>query len=340
MSQLFFAGRIRGKAINGLVFAVRSLSHLMRRSRQYDALLVTTAPPFLPVVGYLANVLFGSRYVCLLYDLYPDIAVELNVVKQNHPVARAWRWLNRRVWQRAAGIIVLSDSMKARIAEQCPAVADKISVIHSWSDDEKIVPIAKEENWFAQAHGLTDRFVVLYSGNMGRCHDIDTLLETATLLKDEPALFVCIGGGAKRTALAEAVEARGLENFRFLPYQEKGVLPYSLTAGDVSVVSVAAGMESLVAPSKLYPAMATGRPIGAICPAGSYLGALLSAANCGAAFENGEAHGLAEFIRGLMQDGAKAERMGQAGRAYLVANFTPEIVAKAYLAVIEGVCGD
>lgn len=337
MAQLF-PNRIRGKAVNGLLYSLRAILHLMRRSRRYDALLVTTAPPFLPVIGYLANIVFGSRYVCLLYDLYPDIAVELNVVNQNHLVARAWRWLNLRVWQRSAGIIVLSDSMKARIAAQCPAVADKISVIHSWSDDEKIVPIAKAENWFAKAHGLTDRFVVLYSGNMGRCHDIDTLLETATLLKEEPALFVCIGGGAKRTMLAEAAKARGLENFRFLPYQEKGVLPYSLTAGDVSLVSIAAGMESLVAPSKLYPAMATGRPIGAICPKGSYLGSLLREANCGAAFENGEARELAEFIRGLMQDGAKAERMGQAGRAYLTAHFTPAIISKAYLAVIKAAC--
>ena len=225
--------------------------------------------------------------------------------------------------------------MKARIAQQCPAVADRISVIHSWSDDEKIVPIAKEANWFAKEHNLTDSFVVLYSGNMGRCHDIDTLLETAVLLKDEPILFVCIGGGAKRKRLIEDVATLGLENFRFLPYQEKDVLPFSLTVGDVSLVSVAAEMESLVAPSKLYPAMATGRAIGAICPSGSYLGDLLQTVGCGAAFENGDAQGLAEFIRGLAADGDLGRRMGAAGRRYLEGHFTPKIIAGEYLTVVK-----
>lgn len=333
-----FRGRIRGKAINGLLYAVRAILHLIRRSREYNVLLVTTAPPFLPMIGYLANLFFGLPYVCLLYDLYPDIAVELDVVKANHPIARLWRGLNRLVWRRADRIIVLSDSMKARIAGHCPDIEDKIAVIHSWSDAGQIVPIAKADNWFAQEYGLTDRFVVLYSGNMGRCHDVDTLFEVAQLLRDEPIVFACIGGGAKRRPLMERVEASGLTNFVFLPYQEKSVLPYSLTASDLSLVSVAEGMESLVAPSKLYPALATGRPIGAICPAGSYLGDLLLAAESGAAFENGEAQQLADFILELAKDKEKASRMGDSGRQYLERHFTPEIIARQYLSVIKSAC--
>lgn len=340
-----FSRRIRAKAVNGLLFAVRAMLHLVKRHRQYDVLLVTTAPPFLPMIGCLVNVLFGIPYVCLLYDLYPDIAVELEVVKLNHPVAKLWRWVNRQVWRRADGIIVLSESMKRRIVGHCEnygddyarAVERKLSVIHSWSDAEQIVPIAKGDNWFAKEHGLTDRFVVLYSGNMGRCHDIDTLFEVAKRLKDEPILFVCIGGGAKKEILREQVQASGLDNFRFLPYQEKAVLPYSLTAGDLSLVSVAEGMESLVAPSKLYPAMATGRPIGAICPVGSYLGELLRAADCGTAFVNGEVAGLAEFILRLSQDRERSQRLGESGRAYLEKHFTPEIVGRQYLTVIKSV---
>ena len=336
MSQLF-SGRIRGKAVNGLVYAMRAVLHLMRRSDRYRVLLVTTAPPFLPVLGYFANLFFGLPYICLLYDLYPDIAVELDVVKVNHPVARMWRWVNRLVWRRAAGIIVLSDSMKGRIVAHCPEVEKKISVIHSWANDEQIVPIAKRDNWFAREHGLVDEFVVVYSGNMGRCHDIDTLFETAQLLRDEPILFVCIGGGAKRVLLMEQVAAAGLENFKFLPYQEKAVLPYSLTCGDLSLVSVAEGMESLVAPSKLYPAMATGRPIGAICPVGSYIGELLAVAGCGMTVENGDSVGLAEFIRELSQDRERSVRMGESGRRYLEEHFTPKIIAREYLKVIESV---
>lgn len=334
MSQLF-PSRIRGKAVNGMMFALRAIAYLMRHAREHNVLLVTTAPPFLPVIGYLANLFLGSAYVCLLYDLYPDIAVELEVVKAHHPIAKLWRWVNCQVWRRSSGIIVLSDSMKQRIIEHCPEVKDKISVIHSWANDEQIVPIAKRDNWFAKEHELTENFVVLYSGNMGRCHDIDTLFKAAYQLRDEPILFVCIGGGAKRAGLMEAVKTSGLKNFRFLPYQEKKVLPYSLTASDLSLVSVAPGMESLVAPSKLYPAMAAGRPIAAICPPNSYLGPLLEAAQGGATFDNDEAEELANYIRELSQNRAGVECLGKANRRYMQAHFTPKLISQQYLKVLQ-----
>lgn len=334
MAQLF-PGRIRGKAINGLMYTLRAILHLLGRAYRYDVVLVTTAPPFLPVVAYLANLLLGLPYVCLLYDLYPDIAIELDVVKAHHPIAKLWRWINRQVWQRSSGIIVLSDSMKQRVAQSCPAIADKLSVIHSWSNPGQIVPIRKADNWFARKHRLIDPFVVMYSGNMGRCHDVDTIFAAAEKLRHEPILFVCIGGGAKRQPLIDRVAAAGLDNFLFLPYQEKAVLPYSLTACDLSLVSVAAGMESLVAPSKLYPAMATGRPVAAVCPPTSYLGPLLTAAQGGAVFDNGEGVALAQYILELSHNRDKAEALGAAGREYVQANFTPSVISQQYLQVLQ-----
>lgn len=331
----FFPTSLLGKAINGFLFAMRCVLYLARYASRHEVLMVTTAPPFLPVIGYLANLFFGIPYVCLLYDLYPDIAVELDVIKPNHPLVALWRYINRKVWLRAARIIVLSPSMKQHVIQRCPAADGKISVIHSWSNAEKIVPIPKEENWFAKEHSLIDHFVVLYSGNMGRCHDTDTLFEAALKLKDKPILFVCIGGGAKRSALKEAAEAANLNNFRFLPYQEKSVLPYSLTAGDLSLVSIASGMDDLIAPSKLYPAMAAGRPIAAICPRNSYLRPLLDLAQGGQAFDNGDADSLAQYIQYLSQNRSKADQIGEAGRRYMQAHFTAELIAYQYLETLK-----
>ena len=334
VSQMF-ANRIRGKAISGVLYTVRAIAHLARNSKRYQVLLVTTAPPFLSVIAYLANIFFKLPYVCLLYDLYPDIAVELGVVKANHPIAKFWRSLNREIWRRSSGIIVLSDSMKERIVDHCPQVSEKVSVIHSWSDDQKITPIEKKDNWFAKKHNLVEPFVVLYSGNMGRCHDINTIFEAAKLLRNEPVLFVCIGGGAKRNQLIDLVAKYSLNNFRFLPYQEKSVLPYSLTASDVSLVSVAEGMESLVAPSKLYSAMATGLPILAVCPSSSYLNTLIGEAAVGKTFVNGAAQDLADYILYLSQHKEKVKSMGCSGRVYMQNHFTPGIISLQYLDALK-----
>ncbi|TVP61450.1 MAG: glycosyltransferase WbuB [Nodularia sp. (in: Bacteria)] len=334
-SAQLFPGRIRGKLANGVLYTLRSFLYLLRAWRRNDVLLVTTAPPFLPIVGYLVNILFKLPYVCIIYDLYPDIVVSLGVVSKNHWVAKLWLALNRRVWLKAKGIVVLSPEMKQRVLEHCPQVAHKVSIIHSWANPEFIVPIAKQENWFAWKHNLVNKFTVLYSGNMGRCHDIDTLLKAAIELQDEPIQFVCIGGGAKREELIVQVNELGLHNFTFLPYQDKKDLPYSLTSGDLSLVSINSSSESLVLPSKLYSALASGRPLAIVCSPQSSLRELIGEAECGAAFDYGDGHGLAEFIRLLQRNQQVGEQMGKAARKYLQSHFTPKIIAQQYLDVLR-----
>lgn len=329
-----FPNRIRGKALNGLMFVLRSALYLLRSRNRGDLLMLTTAPPFLPILGFLANWLFGIPYICLLYDLYPDVAVELNIKPANHWIVRAWDAVNRRVWKRATRIIVLSSSMKARIVAKCPEVADKIAIIHSWADPSLITPIPKHENWFAQEHDLVDKFVVLYSGNMGRCHDIETIVAAAQELRDDPVQFLVIGSGAQRDQLIEKLDRLNLDNFKLLPYQDKADLPFSLTACDLSLVSVKPGMEGIVAPSKLYSALAASRPIAAICEEHSYLRSMLDEAECGACFSNGDGIGLANFIRSLAANPKLVEQMGRSGRRYMKARFTPEIIARQYANVV------
>jgi glycosyltransferase involved in cell wall biosynthesis len=329
--------RIRGKALNGLFFVLRSVLHLLKPKNRGDVLLLTTAPPFSLILGYLAHLWFRTPYVCLLYDLYPDVAVELNVVAKGHWITRLWDSVNRTIWKSSKQIIVLSSTMRDRVIAKCPEVADRITIIHSWADPDRIAPMPKEENWFAHKHSLVEPFTVLYSGNMGRCHDMDTILEAMIQLQNEPIQFVFIGNGAKRQAFIDEVARLGLRNCKFLPYQEKSFLPFSLTACDLSLVSVSPGMEGLVAPSKLYSALAAGRPIAAICEPHSYLRELLTDAECGAVFNNGDANSLADFIRCLASDRELTERLGNAGRRYMESNFTPQYIARQYARVFRQV---
>ena len=325
-TAILWNSRIRGKAINGILFCLRSGLHLIKSAGRGDILLITTAPPFLQVLGYLANRCFGTPYVCLIYDLYPDVAVELNVVSPKNLLVQSWNWLNKKIWRQAQSIVVLSSTMKERVVANCPEVKEKISVIHNWANPDWIIPLAKQDNWFAQKHDLVNKFTVMYSGNMGRCHEMDTIMTAAKQLQNEDIQFVFIGGGAKQQICVQ----QELPNCRFLPYQEKHVLPHSLTACDLSLVSISSGMEGLVAPSKLYGILAAGRPVAAICEPHSYLKSLLSEAKCGATFNNGDGTGLATFIRRLAQDRELALNMGTAGREYLESNFTPEIIALEY----------
>ncbi len=328
--SLIWSKNIAGKALSGFLFCLHSILHLLKSCWRGDILLLTTAPPFLYFLGYLTNLLFDLPYVCLIYDLYPDAAVELKVVSEKNLLVKFWDVINRIVWQKSQSIVVLSSTMKKRIVAKHPHLANKIFVIHSWVDPNEIQPIAKSENWFARQHELTDKFIVLYSGTLGRCHDVDTILNAAKLLQDEPIQFVFIGGGAKWSYCVEKIREWDLNNFLFLPYQDRQVIPYSLTACDLSLVSIAPGLEGIVAPSKLYGNLAAGKPVAAICEPDSYLRELIAEAGCGAAFDNNDAVALAEFIRFLAENPMEVDLMGKAARTYLESHFTPEIIAEQY----------
>ncbi|MDJ0531175.1 MAG: glycosyltransferase family 4 protein [Xenococcaceae cyanobacterium MO_207.B15] len=333
-SQLF-SKRILGKTLNGVLFSLRAGLHILSRRNKNDVLLLTTAPPFLCIIGYIANFFFGIPYVCLIYDLYPDVATEFGLISPQHPITKLWNWINLRVWSRAKSIIVLSETMKDRIVARHSQVSFKISVIHNWANADWIKPITKKQNWFARQHGIDRKFTVLYSGNLGRCHDLETMLGAIEILKEEPIKFVFIGAGAKHKLCQQKAKELGLNNCQFLPYQDRRNLPYSLTACDLALVSIAPKMEGVVVPSKLYGVMAAGRAIAAICEPHSYLRQLLAKAQCGACFDNNDSQGLANFILSLASNPSRAVAMGKAGRKYLEANFTPKIIAKKYSQVLN-----
>jgi EAL domain-containing protein (putative c-di-GMP-specific phosphodiesterase class I)/CheY-like chemotaxis protein len=327
--------RWAGRTFTSLAFCAHTIWHLRQRKNRGDILFLTSEPPFLQVVGLLMNSLFGTRFVTLIYDLYPEVAVELDVLDQNHGLIKFWNIVNKKVWDSAEAIVVPCQTMKDRIVKRHPDLADKITVIHNWADPTWIQPIAKANNPFVQAHNLLDKFVVLYSGNMGRCHDMDTILGAAQRLNGEPVEFMFVGGGPKREIVQQQIQELGLKNCTFLPYQDKSCLPLSLTAGDLSLVSVDVGMEGLVAPSKFYSALCAGRPVAIICEPHSYLRALVSDANCGAAFRNGDGQGLAEFIRHLAHDRTVADRMGKCGYRYIQEYFTPGQISQQYFRILH-----
>ncbi|ACK73831.1 glycosyl transferase group 1 (plasmid) [Gloeothece citriformis PCC 7424] len=330
----FWNGRIRGKLINGILFFLRAGIHLLKNVQKENKLLLTTAPAFLIFLGYFLKVFRKISYVCLIYDLYPDVAVQLKVVSPKNLIVKLWEFLNVKTWEKAEKIIVLNSSMKNRILAKHPQFYDKISVIHNWADPKWIVPLDKSDNWFAQNHNLVDKFTVLYSGNMGRCHDVTTILDAVLQLQNAPIQFVFIGGGAEYEKLLKQVKSWGLKNCLFLPYQDKQILPYSLTACDLSIVSIKPGMEGIVAPSKFYSMLAAGRPIVAICEKHSYLRQIINDAKCGIAIENGDGSSLSQFIKQMASQPELAQKIGKAGQLYLTLNFTPEIIAKQYSEVL------
>jgi glycosyltransferase involved in cell wall biosynthesis len=201
---------------------------------------------------------------------------------------------------------------------------------------EAIRPVAAADNPLRYEWGLEDKFVVCYSGNMGRVHEFDTILDAAQSLasKAEVIEFLFIGGGAQRRMIEDEVRRRALPNVQFRPYQDRAALSFILGVGDVHLVSQRPEVEGYVFPSKLYGILAAGRPVMFIGDPQGEISALVEHEGIGIAVRQGDAAGLAEQLLRLAGDAALREAMGARARALLCERYDKRIAFKAWLELL------
>lgn len=225
-------------------------------------LLLYSNPPMLCWLGYVMHLLRRQRYAVMVHDIYPDLLVTLAGYRASHPVVRIWRWLNRLAYNHATVVMTLGEFMASNLATQFDASrtqSGKVEVVYPWVDTDKIRPISKHENWFAEKYGQSDKLTVMYSGNMGLGHDIEAILSAANALRGKPHIqFMLIGSGPKWKFAQEFVAREGLDNVRVLPWQDESTLPFSLSTADIALVSLEQGLEGFAIPSKAIYSMAAG----------------------------------------------------------------------------------
>jgi glycosyltransferase involved in cell wall biosynthesis len=307
-----------GRALNQGSFFISAFTSILF-SRQTHPLLIVSVPPFSGVLGAFMKIIKKQKYAFLVYDIYPDIAVELGYLKKDGIIARVWEMVNRVVYDKADLIITPGEKMKEKISKYT-SDSSKVEVIHNWADKEFIKPLKKEENWFRKQHGL-DHFVVLYSGNIGLGHDLETIIYAAKELEKEDIKFIIIGEGGKKGKLIQLAKELRLSNILFLPFQPKEVLPYSLSAGDVSIVSQEKGLEGLAVPCKLYTSLAAGQAIIAMVGEYSDVAEIIEKYECGIRVDQRFIDGFVEAVRTFRLDKRLLNRMQKNARKCFEQNF-------------------
>jgi glycosyltransferase involved in cell wall biosynthesis len=312
-----------GRGLDYLSFYTAACRSVLSWAKPGDVLVAKTDPPLLSVAAMRVARGRGLHLVNWLQDLYPEVAVALGVPLIKGPLGRRLLQLRDASLHAAEFNVVVGDDM-AEIVRARGIAPERVRVIPNWCDDEEIRPIAVAANPLRREWGLANRFVVGYSGNLGRGHEFETVLAAAECLRgDRRFCFLFIGGGNKFAELAHAVRGRGLDHlFRFLPYQERSVLRHSLGVPDVHLISLRPELEGLIVPSKLYGIAAAGRPIIAIAAPDGEITRLVRRHDCGIAVEPGEGARLADALRRLRADPEHLAAMGRRARAMLDARFS------------------
>ena len=327
-----------GRAIDYLSFYVTAFGAILGSVRRSDVVVAKTDPPLLSLVAAVAVRLRGARLVNWLQDLYPEVAAELGMGVMRGPIGAMLRRLRNASLRAARVNIAIGERMAERlIAEGVPEA--RVAVMPNWSDEEAIRPVAAADLKLREEWSLSGRFVIGYSGNLGRAHEPETLLGAAKLLRErDDIVFLMIGGGHENTRLAKRVDADGLAGrFQFRPYQPRARLSESLGSADIHWLSLRPELEGLIVPSKFYGAAAAGRPIIAITDRDGEIARLVTRGDCGVVVTPGDSAGLAAVIVALADDPARVATMGAAARAMIERDYGRADAFERWDRLLQGV---
>jgi glycosyltransferase involved in cell wall biosynthesis len=325
--------RFLARAANYFSFLASALVYALHGARA-DVVLCMTDPPMVGSVGLAVAKRFRAPLVVVCQDVFPETAVKLGRLTNPFAVGTLRRVV-RSYLRRADCIVSIGETMSERLVAK-GAPRERVEVIPNWVDAAEIRPQPRANEW-ARENGLGDRFVVMHSGNVGHAQGLETLIRASTLLDDLERLeVVIVGFGARHAAAVALTEALGATKVRFLAYQPRELLSQSLSAADVHYLGLAHGLAGYVVPSRLNGIMAAGRPVVVAADEESESVAVVRAAGCGLVVAPGDAGALAAAIRRAYSGDVDLERLGAAGRAWIVQHRGRQEAIERYRELLVG----
>jgi len=310
-----------GRASDYFSFYWSATLKLLSLTDAQTIVVAKTDPPLISIPATWVVRWRGARLVNWLQDVFPEVASELGIKVLKGKLG-AWVCRLRNASLRVASMNVVIGERMADKVMRLDIDASKVCVIHNWADGSAIFPVAMENNQLRKQWGLEGKFVIGYSGNMGRAHDFDTLLSAAGFLRaNRKICFLIIGAGKQKEYVLNEVNRRGLDNVVFQPYQPREMLEQSLGLPDIHVVSLLPQLEGLIMPSKFYGILAAGRPAIFVGAKDGEVAKLLSEASCGISVGVGEAEEFAETVLTLSGEPERISAMGMHARRVFDSRF-------------------
>ena len=292
-----------GRIINYMSFTANLFIKLLF-SNKYDSILVVSNPPLIPFIAYLNKLMKKKPYYYLVHDVYPDIAVEVGAIKKDSMPYKLMNKINQLAIKNTEKLIVLGKDMKDIFLKK--GIEEKnIKIITNWSKKYEL-SLEKTDNVFYKERELISTLNIVYTGNIGRFHDIETIIEIAKVsMEDLPNVrFIFVGDGFKRPELEYAIE-NGTTNIIISDYQYDSSYLDVLSGADLFISTLSPRIKGLGVPSKTYSYLAAGKPVIAIMEKGTEIGDLVENENIGIRADSMEVDKVIEFIKEISLDTIK-----------------------------------
>jgi len=323
-----------GRSIDYLSFYLSAAFYLLFNLNSSDVVVAKTDPPMISVIAAFATKVKGAVLINWVQDLFPEVAQALGVKGLSFLYPLLLKVRNYSL-KKAYKNVVIGDKMAIRLQSE-GIDENNIKVIHNWSIEENIKPIDRKHNQLRKNWNIQDKFVVGYSGNIGRAHDFSALLSAAKALKsNDKIVFLIIGGGAQFNNIQKTVKELNLSNILFEPYQPRDILYLSLTVPDLHVISLMPELEGLIVPSKFYGIAASGRPVLYIGNKTGEIPKILEEAGFGKTFQINEVNKIVKYIEELSIDADLSDKMGMSARHVFNNRFEKHKAFESWLDVLK-----
>lgn len=303
--------------------------------KKMDLVVAETDPPLLASIAYVYSRVRHSRFIYYSQDIWPDVGI-VNERMTNPVLTKILDVANRFLYGKSTQIVVPGRDMKKRLEEKNHIPPYKIEVVENWADPSKVIPIRREDNTFIKKYSLEDKFAVMYSGNIGLSQDLENIIHLAGRLKEyEDIVFVLIGEGALKEKLINMSASLNLKNIKFLPYQDKKDLKFSLNAAHVHLIPLKKGMKGIIVPSKVYGIMASGKPFIAAVDEESEIDKVVKEFHCGIVVKPSDVEELGKAVLWTYRNQGEIKTMGERGRKALENQYTKEICTQKFKEIVE-----
>lgn len=310
-SGMRFGRSISARGLSYLSFFAGAFWKAFRIPRP-DLVVTLTTPPLLSLLGTALKLSKGSRHYIWEMDLFPDAFVALNALRAESWITRVLGVLADYSRKRSEGIIALGPCMKERLLER--GIPPRlIHIGENWADGEEIAQLP-----FPEGPELN----ILYSGNFGLSHDVDTIAGAMKMLSDDGRFrFLFAGGGAGREALQRTCAEERIQCASFLPYTKREDLGLSLANGHIGLVTERDPCIGTVVPSKVYALLAAGRPLLFIGPRAATPALIIQQHECGWQVDCGDTKSLVALLRTLHEQRHLIEMAGARARAAFIQHY-------------------
>lgn len=304
--------------------------------KNYKCVFVYSNPPILPYVPIIANKKYGTEFVFVAFDVYPEVAYASHTLTPDSIISKVMNRINHKIYSSAARVVSLTDEMKSFLAKNRPEIsADRIVTIANWAHEKKSEPTKDAYTYFGYKEG---QFIVAYFGNLGTCQDIETMMKAAEMLKDDDRVkFLIIGHGNKKPGVKTAIKEKGLSNVQLMDFITDDRFQQAVSISSCCIVSLEKGLKGTCAPSKYYSYLQGGHPVLAVVEPESYLAKEVEEERIGRYVETGDCEGLRNAISEMAENPEMCRQMGERAQKLYEEKYSYETAMKKFEDMVKSI---